>query len=567
MKKITIITALALLASAGMQAQTAYDAYVFSQNNYGGTARSIAMGNAMTAVGGDLGSLTFNPAGSAVAGYSTITLTPAVSIASAATGFGSPVISGNNYYYSYGSDHTRDYTRLMLPNVGAVLHIDTGNRHGLKSFAIGLVANVTDNYNSDIFTSGYNDMTSIARSAARAANGYQAESAAWPDVALMDNDAYDLLTDRWIAVLGYRSRMTSTYGSDPVTGDPITDQYAGVTEQIVNGVPVIPTDGGSYVLQQQYGSRTRGSKFDMLLNFGGNIDDRFYFGANLGIIGISQRNDMYIREIADVPALFRSTFEIDGREYDASLLDLRYSYTYRATGTGVYGKFGFIWKPVAGLRLGAAVQTPTLTQMEVRDLYSAEVNFDDARLSTPEKDKYSPEEGYSYMLTSPYRVNAGLAYTVGRYGLVSVDYEFCDYRTMRFSTVPDDDFDYTSRNDDIRATFGAAHHLRAGLEVRPTPALSVRAGYNLTTDPVKEDGSYVKSLRHVGSFGIGYSSPGSFFADFACRVSALPQTYVRAYEEWGHYDDAGYWVIDAFAPEIRTSMRLVDVVLTFGWRF
>ena len=38
------------------------------------------MGNALTAVGGDLGSIGLNPAGSAVAGYTQFVITPSLSI-------------------------------------------------------------------------------------------------------------------------------------------------------------------------------------------------------------------------------------------------------------------------------------------------------------------------------------------------------------------------------------------------------------------------------------------------------------------------------------------------------
>ena len=64
MKKIFAIAAF-LAAAVGAGAQNFYDAITFSQNQYFGTARSVAMGNAMTAVGGDLGSVGINPAGSA----------------------------------------------------------------------------------------------------------------------------------------------------------------------------------------------------------------------------------------------------------------------------------------------------------------------------------------------------------------------------------------------------------------------------------------------------------------------------------------------------------------------
>ncbi|MFR8803614.1 MAG: hypothetical protein ACLVGR_03915 [Anaerovoracaceae bacterium] len=60
----TIFTALLSLTAVAAGAQTMYDGLTFSQNNYYGTARSIGMGNAMTAVGGDLGSIGINPAGS-----------------------------------------------------------------------------------------------------------------------------------------------------------------------------------------------------------------------------------------------------------------------------------------------------------------------------------------------------------------------------------------------------------------------------------------------------------------------------------------------------------------------
>ena len=57
-----MFTALLSLAAVAAGAQTMYDGLTFSQNNYYGTARSIGMGNAMTAVGGDLGSIGINPA-------------------------------------------------------------------------------------------------------------------------------------------------------------------------------------------------------------------------------------------------------------------------------------------------------------------------------------------------------------------------------------------------------------------------------------------------------------------------------------------------------------------------
>ena len=52
MRKSIFVISIFLAASAGAGAQTMYDALTFSRNDYYGTAKSIAMGNAMTAVGG-----------------------------------------------------------------------------------------------------------------------------------------------------------------------------------------------------------------------------------------------------------------------------------------------------------------------------------------------------------------------------------------------------------------------------------------------------------------------------------------------------------------------------------
>ena len=94
MKRISAILSLGLAFSVAAGAQDMYDALRYSENNYYGTARSIAMGNAFTALGGDLGSIGLNPAGSAVNGYSQFTLTPNISIISTAAQYnGTPSTS------------------------------------------------------------------------------------------------------------------------------------------------------------------------------------------------------------------------------------------------------------------------------------------------------------------------------------------------------------------------------------------------------------------------------------------------------------------------------------------
>ena len=78
-RKIIIAAAL-LCTTAAMFAQNASDALRFSQQNTEGTARSVAMGNAFVALGGDMGGLSVNPASSAVYRYSELVFTPSITV-------------------------------------------------------------------------------------------------------------------------------------------------------------------------------------------------------------------------------------------------------------------------------------------------------------------------------------------------------------------------------------------------------------------------------------------------------------------------------------------------------
>ena len=60
----------------GVKSQNVDDALRYSQIFYGGTARFMSMGGAFTALGGDISSISQNPAGIGVFRSSEITLTP-----------------------------------------------------------------------------------------------------------------------------------------------------------------------------------------------------------------------------------------------------------------------------------------------------------------------------------------------------------------------------------------------------------------------------------------------------------------------------------------------------------
>lgn len=567
MKK-TIITALMSLTVVAASAQTMYDGLTFSQNNYYGTARSIGMGNAMIAVGGDLGSIGINPAGSAVAGYSQFTITPNLTISSMNASYSAYPVGGAD---KFTNETNKNLTRFSMPNLGLTFSWDTGNRSGLKSVTYGFIVNGTNNYTGKMLGGGRNDKTSYISSMAVAADGYDIDflngyrDSQGGSIDTWDN-AYYNPDDRgsyapWNVIANAQAGSISNYGS---TSDPSYYwRYIGATEGYENTGETDEDGNCIYniylpgALNQSYGRKVTGSKYDAMLNLGLNFGDTFFIGANLGITSLNYNYDEYFKEAAEDPSAFGIDFG-DGKTTCFS--DYRTRYSYTADGNGVYGKFGFLWRPVGGIRVGAAIQTPTIMEINERWIQDVNVNYTNSQYNGSAQ---TPEGSYSYRLRSPYRFNAGAAFTFAGMALVSADYEMTDYSTMKFMSKDGGwDSTYDTLNDEIRDCMGVSHMIRIGAEFKPTPEFAVRAGYNFTTTPeyVSEGCITTKLNDRINAFsvGLGYSSNGSFFADIAARLMLLADEYVSPYANY---------LSDLDSPLILNKRDIYSVTATFGWRF
>ena len=516
MKRIFAAVLFAALAfEAG--AQTFQDAIDMAGNDYLGSARSVGMGNAMTAVGGDLGSLTFNPAGSAVSGYSQFTITPGLSVSSV---FGQGTyLDGTPFGFEDGIK--TGSSRMNLPNFGAIMVYDTRNTRGLRRVSFGLVGNVTRDYNNYLRASGTNSDNTLAGALASWADGYTQDQ--------LSGDFYATNGPSWESMVAWKGGVF-----DPIPGR--NDGYVGLTERILDNGDIRLADK----IGQYYGLKRGGSKYDLLMNFGLDFSDRFFVGANVGITTLSYRLDETRAENALAGASYPTGFES---------LDMRSS--YRDEGTGIYAKIGFIARPADGLRIGAAIQTPTL--MQIRETYGQ----DGRSVANGESMRGdSPTEDWFYNLRSPFRFNAGLAYTIGKIALLSADYEYFDYSKVRYEPSYDDVFtDFSAVNQELRDYGRAVHMIRVGGELKPSPELAIRVGYNYTTNPDIE----ATASRQAVSFGLGYSSPGSFFCDLAVRFQYLPDEFITPYS---YPDEFG-----VITPQICSQASLCNTLLTLGWRF
>ena len=529
MHRYIISALLPLMMAATLGAQNRYDALRFSENNYYGTAKSIALGNAVTALGGDLGSIGINPAGSAVASYSQFSITPDITVSSASCDY-APVAGSQTTGTMNASK-----SRFTLPNIGVSINMNTGNDWGLKNMTFGFVANSTNNYLNSVNASGVNSHSSFMGSLAAGAmdEGYTSS-------VLNDFESYygvGSYAPSWNSILGYRSNIIGGFGDDE------NAYYAGGSENIYLG-----EDGIYYVdlggdINQAYKRQEVGHKTDVIMNFAMNFDDKFYLGANIGIPQISYSSVDYISETP-----------VDVDDFQMGLLNGKYHYSYTADADGIYAKIGFIWRPLNGLRIGGALQTPTIYSVSESWWLSGESSYADSSYDASDS---TPQADFRYNLRTPAIYNLGVAYTFGSKGFISADWERTDYRGMRFSQYADPydgsyyESDFSAVNRDIAVNCYSQNVFRLGAEYRIRQDLAVRAGYNS------------KNTAKSYSIGLGYSSGGSFFLDAAARATQYNRKAYCPYDDYLYNADGT--VLASMAA--YSARKLVDFVVTFGWRF
>ncbi len=520
--------------------QNLNDALRFSENNYYGTARSIAIANAMTAIGGDLGSIGLNPAGAAVSNYNQLVISPSLTLNLNNTAYTSE--AGK----AFDKGISRSNKNFGLSNIGIVFNFKRHNS-SIKNFTIGLIVNMNNNYSGDIFSKGQCGTSSLAGDLASLAYGIDKKE-------ISDYDAYNNSNHSWESILAHRSGIISTLSGK-------IDDYMGVTELNMKA-----PDGKNNILlagllNQEYKLNRFGRKMDYIFNVGSiNLRNKFYFGFNIGFTQINYSEDVNKVEMAGNPNDFVLKFTDDntGLESQDYFTSLSYQSRYRASASGLYFKLGMIYKAFKGLRLGFAIESPTYYNINESWQSYAEVNYE----SEPKTKDETPLGSYKYFLSSPIRTNFGLAYTFGRLGFISADYELTNYGSIRYNDIENHGEAFDQTNQEIKDKLGLSHIFRLGLEFNVLPYLALRTGYNFKTSGLKNS-SFKKDTQHSLSAGLGYSTKKHFFFDFATRVKFMPKEYLSIYGDYLRNGDT----ITTYSPEILLKSKMIDFIFTVGYRF
>jgi hypothetical protein len=299
MYKAIIAGGIGLLCSVPSFSQNDIDAMRYSQLTFGGTARFSSMAGSMGAIGGDISTLSFNPAGIAVFRKTEISITPSVYSSS----------TSSTYNGSSSSDRKLNFN---LGNIGLVATYKVKDTtSGWQSLNFGIGYNKTNNFHNRIDIKGDNTSSSLLDVFVANANGHS-------------DNSFD----------GFSTGLAwTTYLINPL--DSNNNYYHVIT---------------NYGQTQRKSVETKGGMGEGVFSFGGNYREKFLVGATLGLVKARYEEQSIYQET-------------DEQDTIGGFKSFKYVQNLAITGTGFNFKVGMIVKPNDWLRIGAAIHTPTVINL------------------------------------------------------------------------------------------------------------------------------------------------------------------------------------------------------------
>jgi len=542
MKKTFIVTALAALPTIAL-AQSAVEAYNLSSSDLRGTARFMSMAGAFGALGGDLSTLTQNPAGIGVYRSNEVGVTLDINMTSSKTNSGTGSMS-------------MDKTHVYCNNFGYVGTTILGGET-MPTFSWGATYNRAASFDRTFRGTVGQLNTSMSNYIANFSQGYS------PDK-LGETSNYNPFQSSdadWMSIMAYNSYLISPSGPN--------GEYNGLW------VP------GSTMGDATFTTRERGYVDEYSINFGGNIMNTLYWGIGFGITDVNMTQDtFYDEQLTDADVYNKQHGLITpGNAYYA----LRnHSNT---SGSGFNMKLGVILKPINEFRLGLAIHTPTWYNLSTHYAstidYSYGYNFNaqgNPELSN-EGQYYSDDAYYDWHMKSPWRLIASAAGVIDGRFIISADYEYKAFDNMSVS-VPSGYGDFEKDefvSEDVKSYYKPTNTLRIGAEYRITPQFSVRAGYSHATTSVRNEANngnlYVstsgtnpaytmnKGTDHV-TFGLGYRT-GGFYIDAAYVHKKTSSTW----HAFSSFEDPANSYAWTNAPVAGVDNKNNNIVLSIGYKF
>ncbi|SBV93430.1 outer membrane protein transport protein [uncultured Dysgonomonas sp.] len=490
MKHVSLLLLTTALTFGAAQAQNEMDAYRYSKNDLTGTARSVSMGGAFGALGGDISGVSINPAGIGVYQTSEIVTTLNFQNSKVQTEMNAGKVDESKFKVNFDN--------LAFVSVFPIFDNDV-----VRSINIGFSYNRLKNFDRKYKAVGKNLSYAMGDYMADRSNNNGVSS---QNLDLFDsnNSFRDIWRNQdWLSVLGYNSGMIH----EDAQG------YYPASDGLVANNDLFVEEKGSI------------STYDF--NVGTTFSDIVSVGATLSLTDINYR--LYSSYIEDY--MENNSFW-GGQEIQNWM---------RTDGTGWQVTAGVIVKPIQELRIGVAYHSPTWYNMT--DYFAANLDskFRDGTGASigsfSEPNSNSGEDAiFDYKMRTPDKWTLSLASVIGGKAIISADYELTNYAN-NMKLFDDRGNALTTGTGDpnayIKNDFRNASTIRVGAEYRITDQFSARVGYSWMQSPFKNevidfpgDHEVVTDSRaatqyvldgttNYFTYGMGYRFSRHFYTDIA----------------------------------------------------
>ncbi|MBK3515863.1 OmpP1/FadL family transporter [Carboxylicivirga marina] len=538
MKRALYTIMIGCCMASSLSSQNLDDVVRFNKRELTGTSRSLAMANAFGALGGDLSSLSINPAGIAVYRSSEFAFTPSISLNQSKATYNNFVSKDDKYSFPFNqaggvttNRPLREKDKGLISTHFGFTYNRTADFNENTSMLIG--RGVTDgDYNIDGQISDARTLLSVIRNEA---HGYY------------DNNGNFIPINATPENLRGRARWAyDTYMLDPLFEDGT--HYFSQYEDVIDY-----DDGTSTV----YNRNVNGiDQYNIIERDGYSGEYGFTFGANIShvlLLGTSVNIQSFRYEQTE------SFREVNVNSFDPSgPKDMDYFDAYNKLnqkGLGINAKFGMILN-LHPIRLGASFHTPTF--MEVDEEYYS--GIDSYLVDFKNYNSSSNVSEFTYSYRTPYRAQGSAAIVLGKFALLSFDYEMKDHTSSKFTSKDGYATLFNQINEDINNQMKITHDFKAGIEIRPVPYFALRAGAAYFDSPIKDEFVDLELTKWMGTTGIGIRSK-NFFFDVAYAYKFNEDNYYLNTSEGAMLEGL------SFNEPIALEYRNHQASFTFGWKF
>jgi hypothetical protein len=507
----------ALLTSSSSYGQYAADALRYSEMDQTGSARFQSLGGNHAALGGDPSAIHGNPAGLGFYSRSELSISP---------GFTS-IGTKTNYLGTNNSDNKGN---VNLAQASLVIASQPGFQRKWKRSSLGISFSRQQSFQDTYLYSGRNNRSSYLDQVVEDAN-------------FNKTSVSQLETD-------FESTGSGNGGPVAYSIPAAYYQMYLLNPTTSAGPPYNALDQNSAVDQTGTYNAT-GANTQWTLAYAGNLNDKFYIGAN---IGFSRLRYKYSRTFRD--------------DYATSpeLISIQQDEDFTVTGSGVNLSVGVIYKINPVFQLGGVLISPTFTS--VKETFSQFVNaqYVDGQVTGPDGTLITPPytsipiapNDFEYSLTSPFRGNLGGTFFIQDKGFITGTIEYVGYSGMRARTSYLSSGDNTNFKNDTKSeivdTYRNTVNFRLGGEFR-AKTFRGRLGAAYISDPYVNRNDGISRDKLLFSAGVGVRT-SRFFADLTGTYS----TYKSAFTPYVVNNVQDY-------SSVSIKSNPVNVVVTLGTFF